>query len=78
MLKKLHHKIVFMNMLLVGIVLLAVLAVFCYNEARLSRQMISDDLSRSIGFLQQTPFRDFREMFPQDDNGEFRSRTARR
>ena len=71
MLKKLHHKIVFMNMLLVGIVLLAVLAVFCYNEARLSRQMISDDLSRSIGFLQQTPFRDFREMFPQDDNGEY-------
>ena len=71
MLKKLHHKIVFINMLLVGIVLLAVLAVFCYNEARLSRQMISDDLSRSIGFLQQTPFRDFREMFPQDDNGEY-------
>ena len=70
MLKKLHHKIVLMNMLLVGIVLLTVLSVFCYNEARLSRQMLSDNLTRSANFLQQKPFRDFREMFPQDPGGE--------
>ena len=63
MLKKLHHKIVFMNMLLVGIVLLTVLSVFCYNEARLSRQMLSDNLTRSANFLQQKPFRDFMEIY---------------
>ena len=71
MLKKLQRKIVFMNMLLVGIILLAVLAVFCYNEARLERHMIEEDLSRSIGALQQDPFRDFRTMFPMDDDMRF-------
>ena len=53
-----------MNMLLVGIVLLAVLSVFCYNEARIERAMLSDDLSRSISFLQTDPFREIRDTFP--------------
>lgn len=62
-----------MNMLLVGIVLFAVLAVFCYNEARLERAMISDDLSRAVNFLQMEPFRDFREMLPPEGPfGDFR------
>ena len=64
MLKKLQRKIVFMNMLLVGIVLLAVLSVFCYNEARIERTMLSEDLSRSISFLQTDPFREIRDAFP--------------
>ncbi len=64
MLKKLQRKIVFMNMLLVGIVLLAVLSVFCYNEARIERAVLSEDLSRSISFLQTDPFREIRDTFP--------------
>ena len=60
-----------MNMLLVGIVLLAVLSVFCYNEARIERAMLSDDLSRSISFLQTDPFREIRDTFPMwQEDGE--------
>ena len=60
-----------MNMLLVGIVLLAVLSVFCYNEARIERAMLSDDLSQSISFLQTDPFREIRDTFPMwQEDGE--------
>ena len=71
MLKKLQRKIVFMNMLLVGIVLLAVLSVFCYNEARLERSIIQGNLGRTVSFIQQEPFREFRNFFPEDDDDTF-------
>ena len=71
MLKKLQRKIVFMNMLLVGIVLLAVLSVFCYNEARLERSIIQGNLGRTVSFIQQEPFREFRTFFPEGDDSTF-------